>query len=54
MPFDLVFDYVYTTVDAEAEPVDEPEFVACGVSNGIFNCDVSDGFHVHQSRRSFR
>jgi hypothetical protein len=49
-----VFDYVYATVDTEAEPLAEPEFIARGVSNGIFNRNVSDGFHVHQSRRSFR
>ena len=52
--FDLVFDYVYTTVDAEAEPFAEPEFIARGVGTGIFNSDVNYRFHVQQSRRSFR
>jgi hypothetical protein len=50
----LVFDHVYTTVDAEAEPFAEPEFIARGVSSGILNSDVNHGFHVQQSRRSFR
>jgi hypothetical protein len=52
--FALVFDYVYTTVDAEAEPFAEPECIARGVSTGIFDSDVNHRFHVQQSRRSFR
>jgi hypothetical protein len=51
----LVFDYVYTTVDAEAEPFAGPEFMACGVGASILlNSNVSHGFHVQQSRRPFR
>jgi hypothetical protein len=30
------------------------EFIARGVGNGMFNSNVNDRFHVHQSRRSFR
>ena len=37
--FDLVFDYVYTAVDTEAEPFAESEFIARGVSTGIVKLD---------------
>ena len=50
----LVFDYVYTSVDSEAEPFAEPELIPRGVSTGILNSDVNPRFHVQQSRRSFR
>jgi hypothetical protein len=38
----------------KAEPFAEPELIALGVSTGFLNSDVNHGFHVHQSRRSFR
>jgi hypothetical protein len=49
-----VFDDVYITVDAEAEPFAELELIARGVNAGILNTDVNLGFHVQQPRRSFR
>ena len=45
---------VYTTMDTEAEPFAEPEFIARGVNTGIFNCDVNHRLDVQPSRRSFR
>ncbi len=52
--FDLVFDYVYTTVDAEAEPFDQQQFVARGIGTSILDGDVNYRFQVQQSRRPLR
>jgi hypothetical protein len=49
-----VFDYVYTTVDTEAEPFAEPQVIARGISTGILESNVNHRFHIQQSRRSFR
>ena len=42
--FDLVFGYVYSTVDSEAEPLDNPEVILCGKRFSIFKRDVIHEF----------
>ena len=50
----LVFDHVYTTVDAEAEPFDQQQPMASGIGTRVLDGDVNYGFHVQQSRWPFR